>query len=43
VSYTTPIVGAPIARTLKLDQVIFDGELMYEVKPATKFMLVGGL
>ena len=38
VSYTTPIIGAPITGTLKLDQVIFDGKMMYQVKPGTKFM-----
>ena len=43
VSYTTPIIGAPIAGTVKLDQLIFDGKMMYEVKPGTKFMLVGGI
>ena len=43
VSYTTPIIGAPITGTLKLDQVIFDGKMMYQVKPGTKFMLVGGV
>jgi hypothetical protein len=43
VSYTTPIVGAPIAGTVKLDQVIFNGKLMYEVKRGTTFMVVGGV
>ncbi len=43
VSYTTPIVGGAIAGTLKLDQVIVNGKMMYEVKPGTKFMLVGGI
>ena len=43
VNYTTPIVGVPIAGTLKLDQVIFNGKVMYEVKPGTKFHLVGGV
>jgi hypothetical protein len=43
VSYTTPILGAPIAGTVKLDQVIFNGKVMYEVKPGTPFMLVGGI
>jgi len=43
VSFTTPIIGAPIAGTLKLDQVIFSGQVMYEVKPGTPFMLVGGV
>ena len=43
VSYTTPILGAPVAGTVKLDQVIFNGKVMYEVKPGTPFMLVGGI
>jgi len=43
VSYTTPIFGAPIAGTVNLDQVIFNGKVMYEVKRGTKFMVVGGV
>ena len=43
VNYTTPIVGAPITGTLKMDQVLFNGQMTYEVKPGTKFMLVGGI
>src|SRR4051794_1711917 len=43
VSYTTPILGAPIAGTVKLDQVIFNGKVMYGVKPGTPFMFVGGI
>ncbi len=43
VSYTTPIVNAPIAGTLKLDQIIFNGKVAYEVKPGTKFHIVGGI
>jgi hypothetical protein len=43
VNYTTPILGAPIAGTVKLDQVIFNGKVMYEVKRGTKFMIVGGV
>jgi hypothetical protein len=43
VNYTTPIIGVPIAGTLKLDQVMFNGKVMYEVKPGTKFMVVGGI
>ena len=43
VSYTTPILSVPIAGTMKLDQVIFNGKAMYEVKPDTQFMLVGGI
>ena len=42
VSYTTPILGAPVAGTVKLDQVIFNGKVMYQVKPRTPFMLAGG-
>ena len=41
--YTTPIVGAPIAGTLELDQLFFNGQVMYEVRPGTKFLLVGGI
>jgi hypothetical protein len=43
VNYTTPFVGAPIAGTLKLDQVFFNGKLMWAVKSDSKFMLVGGI
>ena len=43
VNYTVPIVSAPIAGTLTLDQVIFNGKMMYEVKPGTNFLLVGGV
>jgi len=43
VNYTTPILSAPIAGTVKLDQMIFNGKLMYEVKRGTKFMIVGGV
>src|SRR3954471_20830036 len=43
VSYTTPILTAPIAGTVKLDQVIFNGKMMYEVKRGTKFMIAGGV
>jgi hypothetical protein len=43
VNYTTPILGAPIAGTVKLDQVIFNGQVMYAVKSGMKFMLVGGI
>jgi hypothetical protein len=43
VDYTTPIIGAPIAGALKLDQMIFNGKAMYEVKPGIPFMLVGGI
>jgi hypothetical protein len=43
VTYTTPIISAPIAGTVKLDQVIFNGKVMYEVKRGTKFMIVGGV
>ena len=41
VSYTTPIIGAPIAGTVKLNQVIFGGKATYEVTRG--FMLVGGI
>ena len=37
VSYTTPIINAPIAGTFQFDQIIFNGKVTYEVKPGTKF------
>jgi hypothetical protein len=43
VSYTTPIIGAPIAGTIKFDQIIFNGKATFEVKPGTRFILVGGI
>jgi hypothetical protein len=43
VDYTTPMFSVPIAGTVKLDQVIVNGKLMYEVKRGTKFMIVGGV
>jgi hypothetical protein len=43
VSYTTPIINAPIAGTLKFDQIIFNGKVAYEVKPGTGFRIVGGV
>ena len=43
VSYTTPILNAPIAGTLQLDQILFNGKATYEVKPGTRFLLVGGI
>jgi hypothetical protein len=43
VSYTTPILGAPIAGTIQLDQTIFNGKVTFEVKPGTKFEVVGGI
>jgi hypothetical protein len=43
VSYTTPILNAPIAGTLEFDQIIFNGKVTYEVKPRTTFHLVGGV
>ena len=43
VNYTAPIIGVPISGTMQLDQVIFNGKMTYEVKPGTKFMLVGGV
>jgi hypothetical protein len=43
VSYTTPIINAPIAGTLQFDQIIFNGKVTFEVKPGTRFLLVGGI
>ncbi len=43
VSYTMPIINAPIAGTLQLDQILFNGKMTYEVKPGTRFLLVGGI
>ncbi len=43
VSYTTPILSVPIAGTLQLDQILFNGKATYEVKPGTRFLLVGGI
>ena len=43
VSYTTPIINAPIAGTLKMDQVLFNGKVTYEVKRGSKFLVVGGI
>ena len=43
VSYTVPIINAPIAGTLQLDQILFNGKMTYEVKPGTRFLLVGGI
>jgi hypothetical protein len=43
VSYTTPIIDAPIAGTLKLDQVIVNGKMRYQVRHGTAFFLVGGI
>ena len=43
VNYTAPIIGQPIAGTLELDQVITNGKGIYEVKPGTRFYVVGGV
>ncbi len=43
VSYTTPTINAPIAGTLKLDQILFNGKVTYEVTPNRKFHLTGGI
>ena len=43
VSYTTPILNAPIAGTFQFDQIIFNGKATFEVKPGTRFLLVGGI
>ena len=43
VSYTTPILNAPIAGTLEFDQIIFNGKVTVEVKPESRFHVVGGI
>jgi hypothetical protein len=43
VNYTTPILALSIAGTIKLDQTYFDGKVMYEVKPGSKFYLAAGI
>ena len=42
-SYTTPILNAPIAGRFQFDQIIFNGKATFEVKPGTRFLLVGGI
>ena len=42
-SYTTPILNAPIAGTFQFDQTIFNGKAIFEVKPGSRFLLVGGI
>jgi hypothetical protein len=43
VSYTTPILSQPIAGTLKLDEILLDGKVTFEVKSGSRFYLVGGV
>lgn len=43
VSYTVPIINAPIAGTIEFDQSIFNGKVAYEMKPGTGFRVVGGV
>ena len=43
VSYTTPIINAPIAGTFEFDQIIFNGKVTFEVKPGSRFHVVGGV
>ena len=43
VTYTTPILGLPISGTLEFDQVITNAKGKYEVKPGTRFYVVGGV
>ena len=43
VSYTTPILNAPIAGTLQLEQIIFNAKVVYVVKPGSPLHLVGGI
>ena len=43
VSYTTPIINAPISGTLEFDQTIFNSKVGFEVKPDTSLRVVGGI
>jgi opacity protein-like surface antigen len=43
VSYTIPLINAPIAGTLAMDQTIFNGKVSYEVKRGSRFLVVGGV
>jgi hypothetical protein len=43
VSYTIPIINAPITGTLAMDQTIFNGKVSYELKPGSRFLVVGGV
>jgi hypothetical protein len=43
VSYTTPIISVPLAGTLSMDQTIFNGKVSYELKPGSRFLVVGGV
>ena len=42
-TYTTPILNAPIAGTFQFDQIIFNAKATFEVKPGSKFHIVGGI
>jgi len=42
-NYTLPIIAQPVTGTIGMDQVIFNGKGRYEVKPETRFYLVGGI
>lgn len=43
VSATTPISAKPVAATMKLDTVIFEGGVSYLVVPAASFDVIGGI
>jgi hypothetical protein len=43
VNYSIPIVALPVAGTIKQDQVIVNGAVLYRVKPGVNFDLVGGV
>jgi hypothetical protein len=43
VSYTTPILGAPIDGTLEFSQTTFNGKVTFEVKPGSRFHVAGGI
>ena len=43
VNYTTPILAVPIAGTLQMDETVFNAKVTYELKPGSRFHLVGGV
>ena len=43
VSFTTPIISAPVAGSLEFDQTIFNGKVTFAVKPGTPLFIVGGI
>jgi hypothetical protein len=43
VSYTTPVLSAPIAGRLKMDETVFNAKVTYELKSGSRFHLAGGV